>query len=48
METINFKARIAKDYPNLFKKGDWIDGFYFEDLVGGYIKSFIKASELTI
>lgn len=44
---IKFKAK-AKNYdPMVMPSSGWVEGFYYEDLCDGEIKSFIKNSELT-
>ena len=43
---IRFKAK-AKDYdPMVMPESGWVEGFYYEDLCNGVMKSFIKNSEM--
>ena len=46
-QEIRFKAKAKHYDPMLMPASGWVDGFYYEDLCNGEMKSFIKNSELT-
>lgn len=44
--TIQFRGKAVK--CSLFPNNEWVDGFYYEDLVDGETASFIKCGELNV
>lgn len=45
-QEIRFRAKAKHYDPMVMPESGWVEGFYYEDLCGGEIKSFIKSSEL--
>lgn len=46
-QEIKFKAKAKHYDPMVMSTSGLVEGFYYEDLCSGEIKSFIKNSELT-
>lgn len=43
---VRFKAKAKHYDPMVMPESGWVEGFYYEDLRNGEMKSFIKNSEL--
>lgn len=48
MREIKFSAKAKHYDPMVMPESGWVEGFYYEDLYNGEIKSFIKNSELEL
>lgn len=47
-QEIRFKAKAKRYDPMVMPASGWVEGFYYEDLCNGEMKSFIKNSELIL
>lgn len=43
---IRFKAKAKHYDPMVMPESGWVEGFYYEDLCNGEMKSFIRNSEM--
>lgn len=43
---IKFRGKVKHHDPMTNPENGWVEGFYYQDLVGGEIKHFIKCAEM--